>query len=215
MRVGTAVDRALPAAAELAPSLTTAQIAQIEKRYLKSNTEMRDEFLQARADDRLKAAIERAAERFESIYGRLDDAQKQLVAERVNASPFNAETWITERLARQQEVLRTLRRLAAAPVDRDHTTAELKRLAGRFETAASAEGRSYQQRVREHNCDVGAVLHNSTTPAQRRHARDKFKGWESDLRQLAAAGRGAAATAQGAAPTLPPAITAALTDSLR
>ncbi len=213
LRVGAAVDRALPAAAELAPSLSAAQIAQIEKRYLKSNSEIRDEFAQARADDRLKAAVERAGERFESVYGRLDDAQKHLLAERVKASPFNAETWINERLARQQEVLRSLRRLVAEPPDRDRTAAELKRLASRFETAASAEGRAYQQRVREHNCELGAALHNSTTPAQRRHARDKFRGWETDLRQLAAAGRGAAAAAvQGAAPTLPP---TALTTSLR
>jgi Family of unknown function (DUF6279) len=213
-RLNTAVDRALPAAAELAPSLTAAQIAQIEKRYLKSNAEIRDEFLQARADERQQAATERAVERFESIYGRLDEAQKRLLAERVKASPFNAETWIAERVARQQEVLRSLRRLAAEPLDRDRTTVELKRLASRFETAASAEGRAYQQRVREHNCEVGALVHNSTTAAQRRHARDKFKGWETDLRQLAAAGRGAAATAS-ALPSLPPPLSAALAGSLR
>jgi hypothetical protein len=33
-------------------------------------------------------------------------------------------------------------------------------------------------------------MHNATTPAQRQHARDKLKGWEEDVRLIAAAPAG-------------------------
>jgi len=46
--------------------------------------------------------------------------------------------------------------------------------------------RSYQQRLTDYNCSFIAQLHNSTTPAQRQVARNKLKGWEEDLRTLAA-----------------------------
>jgi hypothetical protein len=46
-----------------------------------------------------------------------------------------------------------------------------------------------QQRNLEHSCKVAADLHNSTTPAQRQTLRLKLKGWEDDLRALAAAAR--------------------------
>ena len=48
------------------------------------------------------------------------------------------------------------------------------------------EYRAYQLRLRQDNCALAASLHNSTTPAQRQVARAKLKGWEEDLRSLAA-----------------------------
>ena len=49
----------------------------------------------------------------------------------------------------------------------------------------------YQQRLNEYNCAIAAKFHNSTTPAQRQAARTKLKGWEDDLRALAAQGSNA------------------------
>ena len=46
--------------------------------------------------------------------------------------------------------------------------------------------RAYQQRLKQFNCEFAAQLHNATTPAQRQAAADTLKGWETDLRVLAA-----------------------------
>jgi hypothetical protein len=46
--------------------------------------------------------------------------------------------------------------------------------------------RDYQQRLIAYNCALAARLHNSTTPEQRRHGAERLKGWEDDLRALAA-----------------------------
>ena len=46
--------------------------------------------------------------------------------------------------------------------------------------------REYQQRLYDYNCALVARLHNGTTPEQRRHGLERLKGWEDDLRALAA-----------------------------
>jgi hypothetical protein len=46
--------------------------------------------------------------------------------------------------------------------------------------------RDYLQRLTDYNCALVAGLHNSTTPEQRRHGLERLKGWEEDLRALAA-----------------------------
>ena len=44
--------------------------------------------------------------------------------------------------------------------------------------------RAYQQRLTQHNCAMAAQIHNLATPTQRRHAAQKLKRWEDDLRVL-------------------------------
>jgi hypothetical protein len=112
-----------------------------------------------------------------------------LVAAGVAASPFDAGVWFAERQAVQGETLQTLSRLSAggpARADRESNLAGLQALAARVQRATPGPYRSYQQRLTEYNCAFIAQLHNSTTPAQRQAARSKLKGWEEDLRALAA-----------------------------
>ena len=46
--------------------------------------------------------------------------------------------------------------------------------------------RRYAQRQTDYNCGAVAALHNSTTAAQRQALAARLKGWEDDLRALAA-----------------------------
>jgi hypothetical protein len=176
-------------AAELLPALKTEQLAQLERRYRKSNQDFADEYLQQDTEERLKAAVKRTVDRAEMLYGRLDERQRQLIAVGVAASPFDPATWFAERQAVQAETLQTLARLTAggpARADRESNLSGLQALAARVQRASPGPYRSYQQRLTEYNCGFIAQLHNSTTPAQRQTARGKLKGWEEDLRVLAA-----------------------------
>ena len=181
-----ALERVLPLAAEIVPTLTAEQLRHADRRYAKGNLEMRDEYLQPRADDRLEESVKRAVERAEMLYGRLDDAQRKLVAAAVAASPFDPDAWLAERQARQRDTLATLRRLSAERADRDSTIAALRVLAEHVDRSPRPEYRAYQQRLTDYNCQSIAALHNSTSLAQRQAARDRLKGWEADLRALAA-----------------------------
>ena len=105
----------------------------------------------------------------------------------MKASPFDPQAWADERQRRQRDTLATLRRLLAERADADRIVAALRALAERAERSPDPGYRAYQQRLLDYNCALAARLHNAMSPAQRQAARERLKGWEDDLRALAAA----------------------------
>ncbi len=180
------LEHALGSAADLLPSLGEAQFKHLEARYAKVLAEMRDDFLQADLAERHRQSVRRALERAERLYGRLDEAQRRVVDAGVVASPFNPEMWWQERQRRQRDTVQTLRRLAAEKADRDLRLAALRTLVARMERSPDAAYRAYQLKLADYNCAFAAQIHNATTPAQRKRARETLKDWETDLRQLMA-----------------------------
>lgn len=184
-RADLALGEAMPHAAEVLPLLGTAQIRHVERRQAKSNDEFRREYLDDDPARRLQANVDRAVDRAELLYGRLDDAQRERVARLVAGSPFDAELWQGERRARQQEALMLLRRVITEKPGRDATIAMLRAYADHLTRSPREEYRRYQQKLTQYNCAFAANLHNMTTPAQRLTLVGKLKGWEGDLRVLA------------------------------
>ena len=185
-RAHIAFDQAAPAAAEWALSVTPQQIQHIERRYAKVNDEFRDDYLQEDPRERSEATIKRTVERAESLYGRLDDAQRARVAAAMVRSPFDPELWFAERKLRQQEALQLLRKLNAEAASREQTQAALRVYVDQLERSPREVYRRYSERLAEFNCAFAAGLHNSVTPPQRRAAMNKLNGWEGDLRALVA-----------------------------
>lgn len=185
-RVETAYMHGVPALAGIVRTLEPDQLRQVEKRYQKADVEFRSDFLQATRAEQLDAANKRTVSRAEMIYGRLDDAQRKLIADGVAASPFDARRWLAERQARQRDIVDTLRSLQAGRADAARIEAALRVFAAHAVLSPRPAYREYQQRLYDYNCALVARLHNGTTPEQRRHGLERLKGWEDDLRALAA-----------------------------
>ncbi len=185
-RLETGLERAVPPGAELMLSIGPKQIVHMERRYAKANDEFRDDFLQADPAKRRNASVDRAIERAELLYGRLDDSQREQVARSIAQSPFDAEQWFAERKRRQQDALQILRRIAAEGADRARAEAALRAYIDRWGRSPREEYRRYSEALTRFNCGFAASLHNSTSAAQRQTAVQKLKGWEGDLRALAA-----------------------------
>jgi len=188
--IAPAVSQALQEAADLVPGLAEPQLRHLQQRYEKNLDEMRREYLQADAADRMQASVKRAVERAEQLYGHLDDAQRKIIAEGVAASPFDPDAWRVERERRQRDTLQTLRRLLAVRADHDERLAALRVLAERSRRSPDPAYRAYQQRLTDYNCAFAARIHNATTAAQRSRARDTLRDWEDDLRALVAGNPG-------------------------
>ena len=188
-RARIAYERAEPAAAEIVLTITTEQVAHLEKRYAKNNDEFRDEYLQADPARRARKNLERLLERAEMLYGRLEDAQRSRIGEQLARSPFDPEAWLAERQQRQQDALRLLRSMGAdGTMGREQAARALRGYADRIERSPRDAYRRYSERLTEFNCTVAANLHNSTTPGQRRTAARKLASWEGDLRAIVAQG---------------------------
>ena len=184
--LGPALDRAVEIAADLVPTLGEAQLRHIQQRYAKGNDEMRGDFLQPDPAVRQRESVKRTVERIERVYGRLEPAQKQVIAAGVAASPFDPERWLADRERRQRDTLAMLRELVSTGADRDQRLAGLRTLALRLERSPDPDYRAYQLRLADYNCQFAARIHNATTPEQRRKARDTLKAWAEDFRALAA-----------------------------
>ena len=196
-RLEAAVEEALPAAAELMLSLSPEQLQHIERRMAKGLAEARAEFLQADLAERKALSLKRSIDRFETLYGRLDAAQRERLAAALATSSFDPERWLNERELRQRDMLRALTTVSALGraggdrgAARQQAQAAARSMAERARQSPRADYRAYQQRLRLDNCQLAASLHNATTPVQRQAARGKLKGWEDDVRALVASSVG-------------------------
>ncbi|HEX3139437.1 MAG TPA: DUF6279 family lipoprotein [Rhizobacter sp.] len=180
------IERALPAAVDTVQSLTLQQIAHIERKYAKVNAEFRNDYLHSDPELRLSKSVERAQERAEMIYGNLSEAQHEQLVRAIAASPFDPQLWLAERMQRQQDTLKTLRRLVTEHASADQTLAALRVLVQQVQRSPREPYVAYQARLQQYNCRLTAELHNSTSREQRAAAVKKLKSWEEDARALAA-----------------------------
>jgi hypothetical protein len=182
-----AFDAAVPAIAAIAPSLSAAQLEHIGQRFAERNADFRHDY---RLDDdaaaQQRAALERTLDRAETLYGRLDDAQRERLARGVAGSPFDGSVWLAERRARQADILDTLRRLGRERLAPAEAQQAVRAVAERMAQSPRPAYRSYEQTLTQYQCTVAAELHNATTPAQRQAAQRKLRGWQSALRSLIA-----------------------------
>ncbi len=191
-RLDAALQEATPAFATLMVSLTPEQIGHVERKMAKDGDELKKDFAQTDKADRATASFKRTLERYENLYGKLDDAQRARLAQLLAASPFDADRWLAERERRNAELLALLTKVSAdgrsadSAVAQTQAQAAVRMIAERALRSPRPDYRAYQQRLTQENCALAAAMHNATTPAQRQHARNKLKGWEDDVRLIAA-----------------------------
>jgi len=115
-------------------------------------------------------------------------AQRQrmeVIAQNI-AAPFDPELWFADRIARQQIVLQTLRRLQRERASPAQAQAALRALAEQVQHSPNPAMREAQEKLKRYGCEFAARFHNAATPKQRRFAVERLKGWEEDVRALAA-----------------------------
>ncbi len=184
-RIDTAIERAAPALARLTVTLKPEQLQYMERKLAKNSADLRTDFAQPDREARAQASFKRTLERYETFYGRLDETQRARLSQLLAASPFDADRWLAERAQRNADMMRTLA-TARASGDAAQVQAAVRVLAERALSSPRADYRAYQERLAQDNCALAATMHNLATTAQRQHARNKLKGWEDDLRILAA-----------------------------
>jgi hypothetical protein len=191
-RLEPVVDHVAPKLAAIALTLTPDQLKHMEQRLAKNGADLKRDFAQDDRNERRKASFKRTLERYENLYGRLDEAQRERLAQLLQESPFDADKWLAEREKRSRDTISALSGLVAASKTQDAANAQVqavgvvKAIAWRALNSPRSDYAAYQQRLSSENCALAATLHNLTTPAQRQHARNKLRSWESDVRTILA-----------------------------
>jgi hypothetical protein len=178
--------QALPAMAEFAPSLKPEQLLHLQRKYAKNNEEYQRDFLQGTPAKREANRLKRSVERSEMIYGKLGDDQINAIKKVLVTSMFDVQISFKERKRRQQDTLDTLSNLAETKANPQAAAQALRALNERGWNSPDLDFRAYAQKLTEQSCQSFATIHASTTPAQRAKAAQTLKGYEQDLRTLAA-----------------------------
>jgi len=183
-RIEPVLQQLAPTIADVARTLSPAQVANIEKRFAETNEEYRDDHVQRNPQRRHKAEVKREVERAEMFYGRLDAAQRNLVAHSVSTSPYDPEVAYAERKERQQDVLALVRRLRESNGSRDDAIAQVRAYVSGIDRSPRESYRRYSERVIAHRCALASQLHNSASAAQRSEAAKTLAGYRADARDL-------------------------------
>jgi len=179
-------NRAEPLVAELAGTLAPEQLKFLQRKFSKLNRDYQSDFLEGTLASRIDKRVKKAASRAEMLYGSLEEKQLAVLRRQITQSVFDASLSLAEHQRRQQDALQTL-----APLTGGASTAAQARLAirGYFERTLNSPNpvyRRYQEQLTRDNCKTLALLHNSTTLAQRAKAVQTLADYAQDFRVLAA-----------------------------
>lgn len=181
------LDRAAAATVEpfarLALQLSPAQLENLKKQQAESNEDFEKDFLRGSPEQRLNKRLDKAIDRSESFYGKLSAAQRELLRELLQKSPFDPQRTQSERLRRQADLLQTVRDAQATPAKAEQLVREH---IARIRQSPAPGYDAYNQELVRQGCAQFAALHNSTTAEQRASAVRALKGYEDDLRTLSA-----------------------------
>lgn len=187
--------RAESSVALLAGSLDARQLQHMERRFAKKNAEYRDDFLEGRPEALRARRLDKVVSRAETLYGRLDGQQTDMLGRMVDQSSFDAARSYAERQRRQRDVLDTFRQLnasaavhaSARPVA-DKAAKSVHALITRTINSPDAAYRGYAEKLIADNCQSFTDFHNTTSAAQRNHAASTLAKYEKDLKILVGQG---------------------------
>lgn len=171
--------------ARIVPTLQPSQLEHLAEQYEKHNQKWREQWLDGTPTELLERRLERTLDRYESFYGRLSEAQRKLLRQRLAASSYDPRVAWAERLRRQQDMLRVLQELRG--VDRPaQVQAALQALLLRSLESPEPEYRAQFERTLQEGCETLAAVHNSASAAQRQQLIERLHNYEVDFRALAA-----------------------------
>ena len=176
-----AIDRGVNPLARLAVTLSPAQWEHLQRHQTKSNQTFADNWLKGSLQDRQQRMLDKALDRYESLYGELTPEQIDALGSRLQRSGFDPERVQAERLRRQTDLLDTLKLVRADP---PQAAKALRAWHARVMSSPTPGFPKYSQQLIREGCEQYAALHNSTSTAQRQHAADVLKGYEADLRSI-------------------------------
>ena len=168
--------------------LTPRQMQHLEKKWREKNEDWKKEWLEPKAEERLKKRVTSAVNRYSDFYGKLSEAQVKLLSQQAQQSKWDPERALQTRIKRQQTQLQTLQDLVQASAKPDFSMAAAEKTLYHLMTMGMRPQdpllMQQQTQLEKQACENFAQFHNSTTASQRQKAQRQLKSYETDLRDL-------------------------------
>lgn len=180
----------------LALQLTPAQLEHMQRHQTKGDEEFAKDFLRGSPAKRLDKRLDRAIDRYETLYGTLTEPQRQQLKTGLQRSAWDPQRTQAERQRRQAAMLKTIREVqathgaafatAGSRTPPPEAVATLRTWSQQLQNSPTPGYPAYSAALVKDGCTQFAALHNSTSAEQRAHAVGVLKGYEGDMRALAA-----------------------------
>lgn len=174
--------RLVPDLAEFLLQLDPGQVAQLEARLAEDNRKWLRDTTRGTPAERLERRVDRALLHVQEFTGRLDDAQKDLVARHIGSIGDAVPEQLADRRYRNAEVVA----IARTKPQRAQAVAALHHL---LVETDSWRPSGYMNKIEargEKLFEMVAELSATLTPAQREHFRHRVRGLMRDISQLTA-----------------------------
>ena len=183
-RLQAPLNQLVPVLAGTAVSLKPAQLQHIDAEFARRNKKWREEWLEPAPAERLANRSRQIIERTEQFYGRLDEAQREMIRQQVKASGYDPEWQQREMLRRQQDSLAVLSRLRNGSFTPEKARMEIQDLFARAMASPEPAMRQYTEAMTRGLCAGAAAVHNSSNAAQRAKLLKTLQAYEADARTL-------------------------------
>ncbi|WP_228488232.1 DUF6279 family lipoprotein [Caenimonas koreensis] len=183
-RVAAVTSYGEPQVVSLALSLAPEQLAHLERKFDRTNSDYSKEWLRIDATSMRDKRFEKMLERAEMVYGSLDDRQKAVLRAEIDRSVFDPRRAFDEQRRRQQDLLLALRQIQSQRMDATQASTVLRAYLQRSQESPDPAYRAVQLALIQETCGMTATLHNSTTAAQRDIAIRRLRAWQRDLKEL-------------------------------
>ncbi|NNU44234.1 hypothetical protein [Ramlibacter montanisoli] len=187
-RIRAVTDRIEPGAVALAATLTGREQRHMARKFRRRNETFQQDWVALSRAELVEKRFGQALERVETIYGRLDDPQRAVLRQRLEQSAFDPARTLGEMAAPPAGPAGNgAPHLAGArPARSRGARALLRGWVARIEKAPDPAYRAYQETLLQEGCTTFALVHQSTTAAQREQAVRRLRAYQRDLRDLIA-----------------------------
>ncbi len=175
-----------PAIANLAVTLSQAQITHIQSEFDKRNQQWRDEWLDVKPAKRLERRRTQIKEQAEMFYGPLNATQTALITSLLEAAGYDPQRQYGEMLRRQQDSIAVLSQIRSSNMAGPQATTEIRNLLARSFASPNPDYRQYAEQARQLGCAAAAQIHNSASAGQREKMLKNLVAYEADARALMA-----------------------------
>lgn len=180
-------DRAAPAFADLALSLTAEQITKIEEKLAKNNIKFRKEYLSDDRNSRQEFRYKKMMKQAEYWFGNFSRAQEQKLRALSDARPLNNELVLSDRMRRQMELVALLKKIHNEKPGKDAATAMIKKyIAATLDHYGNKEQQVFFDALADANAALVAEMMHMATADQKSHFVKALQDWISDFNRLSA-----------------------------
>ncbi len=180
----TAVGRAAAQFSPLAVSLSPEQIDHLQVHFQDTNEDFVDDYLPQDLQDRREATDKFAVRWIEMFYDDLNAHQRRQLSDDIARMPFDARVIHQQQVYFQNRLLTLLRQLQTQRASASQAEPQIKALLMDMIAPTDPARKADMARWIAGGCQLAASVHNRSTPAQRRHASERFKAWRGDLLAL-------------------------------